>query len=576
MQVEDVVLEVRDRNLVRKGQITGPFLNLKAHVRWCGVGQWSLNLPGNHPMVGPLSAPGSGIILSGPVDKVRHLRTADAEPWDEPVTGVLFSGPTLAPRRARNPRNPDGTFTFVGVTDEVHLTDARAFPDPTNGDPETQALANDVQTDTTEALLRHYVGSNVVPGLAPAERIAGARQFLRLTVADLDRGIVQTKSPRFQNLLELCRELVAIDPTLGFRVVQDDDVLRFEVVDVRDRRATVQFDIENGTIASEEAQRQGASLTRAIVAGQGEGAERTIVQRTTDDATADEALWGRVIEDFIDQRDTDDLVELQQSGDEALAEGAGGTSVKIVPADEFTMRYGMDWLQGDLVTAVVNGAPADTQATEAVILIAGDGVRVGASLGDVTDFDPQDALAARVDALDQRVGRIERASQVITADMLPEITPDMLPAATEETAGIARQATVDETKDGLVDDAFVTPAALAEREADAVGDWVDISAFALTGTWQARRVGKMVEIAFTGVTTSIASASVPTEMNSATPGFTLLPVEFRPSVRNRWGHVYSAGYAGGVTVRPAGTFAISNRTGVAFTSTQGSIVYMVD
>lgn len=396
MRLDDLTLEVRDRDLKRVGQITPSFLNLKGIPRWCSVGEWTVTLPGDHGMVPHLLTPGSGVILLGP---------------DGTDTGVIFSGPTSVPTRKRNAQNPDGTFTFVGMTDEIHLLDALAYPDTTSGDPEVQAKANDIRTAPTETLLREYVSANISDGAA-ASRRRGVLSRVTIGGVDRGRGITATKSPRFQNLLELLREIVLLDTSIGFRMVQVDDAIEFQVLDARDRSKFVRFDIENGTLTSEDSQQTGPSVTRAIVAGQGQGEARKIIARTTPEAQEAEALYGRVPEVWIDQRDTNDDVELQQSGDEALTAGAGGTSVKVVPADDTTMQFGVDWRPGDLVTVVVNGVEAPTSVTETVILANPDGVRAGAALGDVSNFDAGDTLGAKVDAIDSRVSRLERVADV--------------------------------------------------------------------------------------------------------------------------------------------------------------------
>jgi hypothetical protein len=389
VRLDDLTLEVRDRTLQRVGQITAPFMQLRAHPRWCSVGEWKITLPGEHPLVPALIEPGSGIILSGP---------------DGTETGVILSGPTLAPARARGPQNPDGTFTFTGVSDDVHLLDAVAVGDPTS-EYDEQTAANDTRTGLTEALLRAYVDANIGAG-AIASRRVGFRTYVEVEPVDLGRGVSQTKSPRFQNLLELLRELVTYDSSVGFRLVQVGDALQFQVLDARERGDLIRFDIENGTLTSEEAMLAGPSLTRAIVAGRGEGVGRQIVVRAN--TSGEETSWGRVVERFIDQRNTEIVAELEQSGDEALAEGASGASVKLIPADDTTMRYGFDWRPGDFVTAVVAGVEEPNAVTEAVIVADADGVRVGAALGDVSAFKRQDALAQKVDAIDSRVGRLER------------------------------------------------------------------------------------------------------------------------------------------------------------------------
>lgn len=394
MRLDDLTLEVRDRTLKRVGQVTPAHLDLKGRVRWSAVGEWTITLPGNHGMVPHLSTPGSGIILLGP---------------DGTADNVILSGPTRTPSRVRNRANPDGTYTFSGVTDEIVLAGALAAPDTAAGLVGPASTTNDVRTGLTEALMVAYVRANLVPGVAHASRVRGLRQYLT-TQAVIGRGVAQQKSPRFQNLLELLQEMVAFDPALGFRVVQVGAALQFQVLDSRDRSKFVRFDVENGTVTSEEVQVQGPVVTDALVAGQGEGTARTIIRRQTADSILAEVEWGVPFERFVDQRDTDDVTELQQSGDETLLEGIGGTAVKMVPSDDTTMEVGKDWRAGDVVTTVVAGTEAVARVTEVAISANSAGVMAGAALGDVSGFTVKDAESTTIATLDQRVSNLERAS----------------------------------------------------------------------------------------------------------------------------------------------------------------------
>lgn len=392
MRPDDLTIEVRDKALQRQGKILSRDLDFKAKIRWCGVGEWSLTLPGDHPMVPHLRTPGSGVVVTGPTGTASR--------------GVILSGPTVLPKSKRDQKNPDGTLTFTGVTDEVHLDDALAFPDPTvSANPAMQTKTNDVRTGVTESLLRQYVAYNVTYDQALAGRVRGFRNFIDVKGVSGGRGLTQTKAPRFQNLLELLQELSIYDGGLGFRLLQEDDLLLFDVVPVRDLRDTIRLDMSNGTLTSEEVASQGATVTDAIVAGQGEGIERQIVQRK--DPT-DESTWSRVIERFYDRRDTNDLAVLQQKGDEELTAGAGGLSAKVIPADDQTMRYLIDWREGDLITVVVDGQEQDSVVTEAVLLVNSSTCRVGVAIGDVATFDPRDQESRQTQAIDSRVGYLER------------------------------------------------------------------------------------------------------------------------------------------------------------------------
>lgn len=395
MKRTDILVEVRNRELERLGTITGKYLHIEAMLRFCNVGSWTLNLPGGHPMIDALSADGSGIIVS-----------LHGEP--------LFSGPTTKPKRKRDRQNPDGTFTFVGVTDEILLADALAYPDPTSSDPTSQAAANDVRSGPIETLMHEYVDANIGPSAAttPIDRRRGLREKITLGL-DEARGATVQKSPRFQNLLTLEQELSLLsDGALGFRMVQSGAAIEFQTFAVRDRTDVVRLDIENGTITSEEVEKTGPTITYAIVAGQGEGTSRTIVPRTTAAATAAETAWGRPIERFIDQRNTDVVSELEQSGDEALLEaGFTATAVKVIPSDSQTMLYVVDWREGDLITVVVNGQETQSTVTAAALIVNSKTVAVGAAIGNVTGFDKEAALTQRVDDVEKRVDNIERSEQ---------------------------------------------------------------------------------------------------------------------------------------------------------------------
>lgn len=396
MQPKDVTVEVRDRTLTRVGTITSKFLRLTATVRHNNVGEWVVTLPAAHPMVPHLSTPGSGLIVS------LHGETA-------------FSGPTSTPAREADRENPDGTYTFTGVTDDILLADARAFPSPlVSADPGAQTQANDKRTAGAESLMRQYVAYNIASTHALAGRLAGFRNYVTLESVNQNRGINVTKAPRFDNLLELCNEIATL-ANLGFQMVQRGDFIVFEVLDVLDVSGTVRFDLLNGTLSSEKVEVTGPSITRAIVAGQGEGAARTIITRTSTEATAAESEWGRVIEDFIDQRNTNVITELQQAGDERLLEdGFTATSVKVLPTDSVTMRYALDWACGYRVAVVVNGQETKTTVTAAAFIVDDTACIVGAAIGDVTGFDADAALTKRVDDVTKRTEALERTVEVST------------------------------------------------------------------------------------------------------------------------------------------------------------------
>lgn len=421
MRVDDLLVEVRDKTLQRVGAISPDWLTGKFQPVANGVGTWSLSLPSSHPMAAALMIPGSGIVVT--------QRTG-------PTTQrTLISGPTNAPKRVRNKDNVKGTLTFSGTSDTVLLAHALAFPDPAHV-ATAQAVANDERTGNAETLMRAFVNANIGPG-AIASRREGLRQFIALAT-DLARGPVVTKSPRFQTLLSLLQE-IALLGSLRFRLVQVSDEIVLEIDDAVDRTDLVRLDVENGTLTSEQLEITPPTITRAIVAGQGEGVDRAIVQRSTTESADAEDDWGLVIERFIDARDKSVTAELEQKGDEALlASGFTARSLKVNASDSQTMRYGIDWVEGDIVGVVVDGVTQAIDVTGAAVVVGADGVLVGAAIGDISQMDQQTSTTARVEATEKRVSTLERETgSTVASDVAA--TPDTV--VLRDAAGRAQIAT---------------------------------------------------------------------------------------------------------------------------------------
>jgi microcystin-dependent protein len=412
MQAEEIFLEVRDKNLKRLGQIEPQFLDMSARRIHCGVGNWSIRLPTEHKMVPHLRTAGSGVII-----KLRGK--------------TFMSGPTLKPSSKASPEDPGGIVTFTGVDDNIILAHALAWPQPGNPDPSTQTLSHDVRTGVAETVMRAYVNANIGPG-APADRrglLAG-----RLALAtDQARGLTVNKSARFPVLGELLADIAAYS-RLGFNVVQVGDTLEFQVYSINDRKKFVRFDIHNGTLSEQSIETSAPTVTRPLVAGQGEGVDRQILQRTNSISLQAEIDWGFKIERFIDQRQTNVVAELQQAGDSALFDGGfTSTSVKAIPSDDMTMQYAKDWKEGDEITVVIDGQQTSSTVTEVSIVVNAGGANIGAAIGDVSGFDATSALERRVDDTQRRVDQLERNLEV--PDTIPStsltgtIDPDRLPPA---------------------------------------------------------------------------------------------------------------------------------------------------
>lgn len=390
-----MIVEVRDVTLRRVGTIPPEDLDLTFTERALTPGEWSLRLPTEHPMTAHLRAPGAGLI-------VTHT---------DPEVGVLTSGPVRKPDVSADTTDPRGILTVTGTSDSLLLWHRRAYPLPSVADVTAQSIAYDVRTGAAETVMKAFVAANM--GLqAPAPRRISA-----LAVEPSQgRGPNVKSSARFDVIGELLASIASVSG-LGFHVVQVGDLLEFRVFEPRDRTSFVRLDLMNGTLSSHNSQSSPPPVTRAIVAGQGQGGERTLLERTNPAAVLAEQEWGPWgrIEDFIDQRQTNDPLELQQAGDERLTEGAAVVSVKAVPSDDQTMRYPQDWNVGDVVAIVLEGQEVTADVTSVMVQANRSGVRVGAGIGDVTGWDPTNGLATKVSSQDRRLGNLERNVEVTGA-----------------------------------------------------------------------------------------------------------------------------------------------------------------
>jgi hypothetical protein len=384
--LQDITVEVRDKTLVRRGIIRPEELVLEFTDNFNNLGSWKLSLASEHPLCDTLRTPGSGIIITGPDD-------------------VLLSGPMVTSEFASTPTDPDGTVSFEGVSDTVCLADALAYPQPSNADAASQTEAHDIRSGAVETVMHAYVNANIGPSAPAARRKTGL-----IMGANGARGPIINQSARFPVLGNLLTE-IALLANLGFRVVQRGSNLVFETYAVTDRTAFVRLDVRNGTLSGQKVGISPPGVTRAIVAGQGDLTDRQFLEADTAESIAAEADWGRRIELFVDQRNTADWAELQQAGDEALADsGFTAVNVQVVPMEDSQARFGKEWGLGDALVVIVDDQELKSTVTGYVIKADRDGFMLGALLGDATGFDASAALNKRVTNTETRLSNLEANS----------------------------------------------------------------------------------------------------------------------------------------------------------------------
>lgn len=357
MQITDLTVEVRDSNLARVGQITpADLVGAKFVQRFNAVGTWEVSLRGDSSLASLLRAAGAGIIVTGP-------------------SGTVFSGPTTAATLRQTTDDPIGVWVISGVDDSVILYERLAYPTPSVSDVTLQG-DYDVRTGTCSTVLYSYVNDNI------GTTASTARKISTLTMAaDTAIGGTVSYSARFDTLQTLCYKL-AWASGLGFKVVQVGSGLVFSVFQPTDRTASVRLDIYNNRLDSSDYGYTAPGVTRAIVAGDGTGANRVFVEVTTTASTAAESVWNRRIERFVDNRSTSDTTELTVAGQAELAEqGLTVTGLSVSPRDMDSMLYLRDWNLGDSVSVVVGSDTVQQVVQEVGIGIAEDGVRIIATIG---------------------------------------------------------------------------------------------------------------------------------------------------------------------------------------------------
>lgn len=390
MRVTDLLVEVRDSTLKRVGLIPSDYLtSFTTVLRYNAISTWTVTLPATHPMATALKTPGAGII-------VTYNGT------------VLVSGPTTWVQTIQTISDPDGVVQATGLDDSVILRDRLAYPTPTTADVTLQTSAYDVRTGVAETVMKAYVDANI-GATAPA-----ARKISALTVeGTLGRGPTIKGTARFDVLYELLQNLADASlnggTALGFDIVQIGTALAFQVYAPTDRSKTIRMDIANNRLTESNYSLAQPKFTRAIVAGQGDGAARAFLERTSTVSLAAETAWGRRIESFVDARDAADSTALATSGDSALAtDGKAQITASVKPTDDSSMLFGRDWFLGDTVTVVVGSFELAAVVTELGISCAEDGVRLYATVGEPTLQSYENQIIARQADLAERMNNLER------------------------------------------------------------------------------------------------------------------------------------------------------------------------
>lgn len=342
-------IAVRDPSLTIVAE-ADHYSQLTIQPRFNALGAWVLDLPADTDAAAALDD-GCGILV------VRNGQ-------------VVFSGPMT--HREDKGDDQGETVSCSGYDDLVFLQDRLAKP---CASPYT-AQTDDVRAGPAESVLKAYVQANTVAGGAWVDPTHPAVTGL-VVAPDLARGSTVTGRARFQSLLDLLFELALAGGDLGFRVIQTlttPPTLQFQVYVPADRTATAVFSRDFGNLRSYGYTTEAPTGNAITVGGQGTGNTRTFLERTDPTSIA---TYGRRVEAFVDQGNAATLAELQQSGDNELAQRADRGELTLEPLDTAGLSFlapdpTQGYQLGDKVTVVVRGVPVQDVVREVKITLAAE------------------------------------------------------------------------------------------------------------------------------------------------------------------------------------------------------------
>lgn len=290
--------------------------------------------------------------------------------------------------------------TLSGLCHMRYLRDMVTIPDPTTAVTSQNDSAYYKRSGLAETVVKDMIRSHVGQGARPENK--------RLMIVDPDSGLGKQVAinSRFQNLLEEVKSLASAG---GIRVqarmvqVGTGHEIRLGVVEGRDLRKAVRLSQTNGALDGYTLEESAPTLTRVLVGGQGEGTARTLILREGNPND-----WGINALQFEDRRDTDDVADLRQAGDEALEGGQESASITIGVNEIPHLRFGERFDLGDTVKVELNtGVEINDVVQSADITWSETGRSVKLQVGPVAEELDAPAWVKRVHALRSQLRRIQ-------------------------------------------------------------------------------------------------------------------------------------------------------------------------
>lgn len=330
-QSGEYLLLITDRYLSPLGDPIVNWATIDLTMRFNEPGSGLFTAPG-HPALREQLIPGARVVV------LRY--GTEAEDGGQ----FLFAGPIehYLYERSDDGENSGTGMVTVNFSDDLAEIAARlTYPDPALA-PADQVTDAWTYTGNAETALRNLVNLNAGPG-ARAERVMPG--LVLGSVAGVG-GALTVTAQRMEPLGEVLRRTAVDGGGLGLRtrqvVIAGISYIVFEVYQPADLSGEVRFSFNLGNVKYLGYEMTAPTTTAVIVGGQGEDADRALIERS-DPAAA--AAWGRR-ETLLSRPGGADPAELAADADKQLAENAETARLQTAVAATADQLYQVHSLLG--------------------------------------------------------------------------------------------------------------------------------------------------------------------------------------------------------------------------------------
>lgn len=391
---------ITDKNLVPQGDPILCWSSLDVTLRFNEPSSALFVAPAHNWIVAQI-APGNRVVV------MRNLEIVGGRQGDILIGGPIENWLFERGDDDSGGKSGDGIIT-VNFADDLAPVVARCVYPDRNATPAAQTVDRWHEGPVSaEVALRDLFFGQAGPGALTARRIPKA------TVNPTPAGVGSTvtiDADRMMPLGDLAREIARLGGGIGFRTRQVLDgsglpAIWFEAYQPVDRTSSVRFGFGLGNLRYLAYEMKAPTATTAIVGGQGEGADRNLIERNN---TTDEAAWGRS-ETLVSRPGTSALQSLQDDGDKALADGAPTTRIASNVMDTDDIQFGVHYGLGDKVSIETFPGQSFSDVVMSVTIQAWPtaGTYVAAVVGSQA-AKTKPIWQQRLEAINLRLGQLER------------------------------------------------------------------------------------------------------------------------------------------------------------------------